>query len=99
MTYPFRYSALLANIAYASTRKWAVGVKPKKSLPKRLLTLTTAGLLYLSLWSSILCFNVKFDGEQREAGTLVYLSVCLSVCLCLSFKILGLLVCNVPSSP
>jgi len=60
------YSALLGNLAYAYTRRWKLGPKPKRSLPKRVVSLTAAGILYLSVWSSILCFNVKFDGPDGE---------------------------------
>lgn len=60
------YSAILGNLAYAYTRRWKSGPKPKKSLPKRVAILTAAGILYLSIWSSILIFNVKFEGPEGE---------------------------------
>ena len=63
---PFSYSAILGNLAYAYTRRWKPGPKPKKSLPKRVAILTAAGILYLSIWSSILIFNVKFEGKWKE---------------------------------
>jgi len=60
------YSALLSNVAYAYTRRWVVEPRQKKSFAKRVLALVFAGLIYLSIWSSILCFNVKFEGADGE---------------------------------
>jgi len=60
------YSALFSNVAYAYTRRWRTAPRKKKPLLQRLLALFLAGLLYLAIWSSILCFNVKFEGADGE---------------------------------
>jgi len=62
----YYWSSVVAALFFRSKVKWNRKLRKPRHVCKRAATLATCGILYLSLWTSYLYFNMSFTNEHGE---------------------------------
>ncbi|ODM98208.1 DnaJ subfamily C member 22 [Orchesella cincta] len=63
----YNWSTWLAALAFRFSVRWRKGKPQKRHFCKRIATMSACGVLYLSLWTSYMYYNLRITNEHGES--------------------------------